>query len=437
MKELTGNHEGLLTSRHSGQTIVVFALVLIVIVGCLGLAVDIGRLYMIQEGLTMKADAASLAGAQDLPSATNAKSGATNCYNSQVTGGSVTTVTPGTAPCDGVNTGNANTTFYSVDGDCVAVTTPFSDAYTQSKGYASTALIKVRAYSSFRYMIASLFGFGTRKVYANGVSLQKSTTGVVVVLNLTAPNALRVGNFTQVNLTGGGVHVDSNKTNSINTNSGSSLTASWIKTAGTTSGTGTLTPTPQTGQPTIPDPFASLAVPSTSGLTVRGAVTVNSGTTTINPGRYTGNITVNGGTLVMNPGTYYMDNTSLTCALGATISGSGVFIYLNNTSSHASISGTMNLTAQTSGTYKDILFFQDRTNTNAMQFFGTSLSGANSGALYAKKGLIDFNVTASGSFTDTQIVADTIDFDGPITMAISGKDIAGTGGGGRQAALIE
>jgi hypothetical protein len=51
--------------------------------------------------------------------------------------------------------------------------------------------------------------------------------------------------------------------------------------------------------------------------------------------------------------------------------------------------------------------------------------------------VIRFNITASGTFTDTQIVADTVDMDGPITMTIAGKDISGVGGGAKAAMMVE
>ena len=339
-------HAGQLTSRHrdGGQTLVIVGLCLVVIVGFFGLVIDIGRIYMLQQQLLGKADASALAGAQGLTSAPTAKGYATTCYNAQVPGGSVAAGTPGASPCDGVNIGKAATSYYAIDGNCVEVTTPYSDAFTTSKGYGASRLIRVRAYASYNYLIGSMFGLHSKMVDASGVALQKNS--VLAVLALAASNesnSIRVGNNTQSTFSGA-IHSNSNKNNSINTNAGSHLTGTAISTVGGTAGTGTYTPTPLTGQAAIADPFVALAVPAVPG-TSYGAVTVNSGTTTINPGRYTGQITVNGGTLIMNPGIYYMDNVDIR-NVGDTINGSGIFICLAGTNAEFIVKSPVNLSPQ-------------------------------------------------------------------------------------------
>jgi len=404
-----------------------------VIVGFFGLVIDFGRLYIAQQQLSAKVDAAALAGAQGLPTVTTAKTYATNCYNAQVPGGSVTEVSPGITPCDGINIGNPDTTHYAIDGDCVAVTTPYSDAFTISKGYPSNKLIKVRAYTSFRYMIASLFGLGAKKLYATSVSLQKGTTPIAVhALSPTAPQALRLNSGANVSVTGS-VQVNSNHANAIVANGNMSATGT-VKVRGGVGGSGTITPTPETGQPPIPDIFASLPAPAVPGVSYPG-FTHSSGSRTMNPGRYYGTVWIMGGTVTMNPGIYYFDNVDFRVT-GGTVNGAGVFLFFAGYYSDIVLSGGVrNLSPPSSGTYNGVLIYKRRTDTGGVVTISGG-TGSHAGAIYSANRPITITAPVL-TIASTQIVGLTITLGGKLT--IQGADIAGGGGGGgsRRARLVE
>src|ERR1700742_2520169 len=55
-----------------GQSLIFVAICLLVMIGFLGLTIDVGRLYITQRHLQTAADAAALAAAQDLPNGTTA-----------------------------------------------------------------------------------------------------------------------------------------------------------------------------------------------------------------------------------------------------------------------------------------------------------------------------------------------------------------------------
>lgn len=174
-----------------------------------------------------------------------------------------------------------------------------------------------------------------------------------------------------------------------------------------------------------PDPFANLPTPSPSGC--QSQVTVGPNTTqTLSPGCYSGmNLK---GTVTLNPGTYYIDGGSFSVGSQAIVAGDGVTIILTSSSaaSNPSLIATLNvnggatlqLTAPTSGTYKGILFYQDR---RALDSGADTLNGNASsklqGALYFPSQELDFSGT-SGMTTDClQLVAYRLTFIGNTSVS--------------------
>ncbi|MBF6600947.1 MAG: VWA domain-containing protein [Dehalococcoidia bacterium] len=63
-------------TRESGQVVVLFALLTFVIIALMGLAADVGRLYVVRAQLSRAVDAAALAGAKELPDVNRADASA-------------------------------------------------------------------------------------------------------------------------------------------------------------------------------------------------------------------------------------------------------------------------------------------------------------------------------------------------------------------------
>ena len=101
------------THDESGQVLVLFAISLVVLLGFVGLVIDVGHAYFVHRTLQADADAAATAGANDLPSAANALATA-QAYGGSVGGKNVRDNIPGVAttatakclsqaPCNPVN----------------------------------------------------------------------------------------------------------------------------------------------------------------------------------------------------------------------------------------------------------------------------------------------------------------------------------------------
>ncbi|MGH7779773.1 MAG: pilus assembly protein TadG-related protein [Candidatus Binataceae bacterium] len=172
------------------------------------------------------------------------------------------------------------------------------------------------------------------------------------------------------------------------------------------------------------------------GYTFCGKVNVTGANTiTLRPGVYVGGISITGAANVtFQPGTYIIAGGGFTVNnSAATISGSGVTFY--NTTGPAgfapfAISGasSSSLSAPTSGTYKGILFFTDR--SIPVGTAGYTNSGASTittdGVWYFPTTTVEFNGASSGSGY-TSIIAYKINMNGAMNTTI-GSNYSTLGG---------
>jgi hypothetical protein len=174
------------------------------------------------------------------------------------------------------------------------------------------------------------------------------------------------------------------------------------------------------------DPLASLPAPSnaTASCDHNGYEVKTNGT--LNQGVYCGGINVDGGvTATFNPGTYIIRGEQFNIGSSATVKGQGVFFYFtgSNANLNQGSSSSMNFTAPTSGTYKGILFFQDRTaNTSANQFGGSSNSVIQ-GAVYFPNGTAEINCNGMvGASADWTVwVVKRLQLDSSATLQVTSK----------------
>ena len=246
---------------------------------------------------------------------------------------------------------------------------------------AGTHSIKVSYSGSSNFLASS--------TTASTITINQS----IIVLDSTASGALTVAGNAAIKLAGG-VYVDSSSSSAISASGNASVTASVIDVHGGVqkSGNATFSPKPITGAAVVPDPLASLASPSTSGVTNYGSESVSGNSSaTIKPGIYS-QISVSGnGSLTMNSGLYIIEGGGFSVSGNGNVKGSGVTIfnagsnYPGTGGSYGGITisgnGSFNLTAPTTGTYAGIVIFQSRDNTKTVTLSGNA-SGM-SGIVYA------------------------------------------------------
>jgi hypothetical protein len=174
-----------------------------------------------------------------------------------------------------------------------------------------------------------------------------------------------------------------------------------------------------TNSPYVPDPYAGVGTPSTSGPCAAGP----SGGA-LSPGHFCGNLTFQN-TVNLAPGVYVVDGGTLKFNANANITGSGVTFFLTNGATLDMNGGAqVNLTAPTSGPYSGLVFYGDRTQPTAVNKINGNSSSQITGAIYFPSQEVDFLGNFSGSNGCTQVVADKIYYTGSATFQ---TNCAGTG----------
>ena len=141
-------------------------------------------------------------------------------------------------------------------------------------------------------------------------------------------------------------------------------------------------------------------------------------TQTLNPGCYTGNnqFKFTGGKTRLKPGTYYLSNVDFDMQ-GGTIVGDGVTIILTGTTpKQLKLNGnaTIQLTAPTTGTFKNMLFMQspNATWSNNSNIINGSSTSKFDGAIYMPKQQVTFSGTSGATTKCAMVVAKRVEFAG-------------------------
>ena len=119
----------------------------------------------------------------------------------------------------------------------------------------------------------------------------------------------------------------------------------------------------------------------------------------------------------LGPGTYIINGGSFSIQGGCTVTATGgVMIYLTNGATVNIANGaTVTLSAESSGAYEGVLFYQDRTMTTpGPSFFAGGANMSLTGTLYFPNALLNIN---NGSNTSTEaLVVGSVNFEGGATF---------------------
>ena len=416
-----------------GQIVVIAALLAPVILGMAGIAIDLGFAMHERAKAANAADAAALAGADVLLNGgeiDQARSAALtyalkNGYDS-------TKTTAYIPPTSGPHQGDS--TYVEVR---IATTNP---TFFMRVLHIDSTAVGVRAVAGY---------LTTPKNYA------------LVVLDKTACSAYNQSS-SSLTINGGGVMINSSCNPSATQSGGSFVGATYLDyyyTGGWQLGNNATTsvpPSPVTAQ--LPDPLAFLPrpIPCTSTTTYTPAgctvlqspdsggtqanpgqthITASNSSLTLHPGVYWGGITISGtggtGNVTFLPGTYIFagggtNSGGFVYSGSATVTGTGVTFFNTDDPSATSASkqpcgpysltgnGVLNFTAPTSGTWKDMLFWQSDTCTETFKYSGGSWTTA--GVIYLPKAQL--SITGGGNLGAMQIVVDTLSYSGSNPLSI-------------------
>lgn len=397
----------------SGQALVVVAFGMVIILGFLGLGLDLGYLRMMKRQVQKAADAAAIAAAVELTYC----GGTSNCSALQKAAqdGLTENGFAGSALYTQCAAAGGNLTVTVNNPPCAIGAT---DPNNGNSHYVEVVVSQVEPLTFTR-----VFGVKNFTVSARAEAGLGGGSNCIYALDPTDSDTLAVDLLATINSQCG--IVDESSSSSALQCIIASITGSQI---GIVGGDSTffcsLNPTPKTGiaMPSPADPLAYLTAPTVGacgtstkspyfGYTGSTTGLLITGTATLNPGVYCGGIEINNGANVtFNPGTYILTSPSsktgtaygLTADIGALATGTGVTFYNTLTSGYDSgpvqfnftsfTSGYgINLTAPTSGTYEGILFFQDPANTSQAQIIGSSsYNTVLQGAYYFPKAKVVF-----------------------------------------------
>lgn len=395
-----------------------------VIFGSLALALDVGWAYFRRETAQAAADAAAIAAVR---AAINFSSGGFTCGSSKVWCGGPSTcpsTPPGTASssfdnaCMMASKNGLSTSAVTVQAN---TTTSVPTVSGPTVAYWATARVSDTATPWFGYFMGTGI---TASVRSSAAAVTGSGSGgCLYVLDPHAAQSFLAGNNAQVKI-GCGVYVnsDANANNAAGAamyvTGSAKITAPAINIVGSYyhDNNGSTSTTPSTGTTAVADPFASLPSPSTSGSCQSGNFTSWQPTQyTPAPGLYCGfslgngmNAQLSGGTYIISGGTFSIQGGSKLTATG------GVMIYLTGGATVNIANGTtVTLSAQTSGPYQGILFYQDRSVASpGTSYFAGGATMNFTGSLYFPHSLLNVDNGTNTTGSTMAIVANKVNFQG-------------------------
>src|SRR2546422_9802671 len=324
-----------------GQVLAMAAFSLIALCALVGLAADTGYFFDYKRQMQTAADAAALAGAEQLRRGGNGN-------------GQIVNAADAAAASNGF-TNNVNGTGIQV------LFPPGSGYYTSDGSYVEAIISQTRP-----TLFMGILGLQSAKVSARAVAGVQDSPNCIYALSQTGAGLATNGSGSSLSAACG-IVVNS----SLNAGSGAVFGTS-VAITGTYSGScSTSDPSGcRTGVPPQPDPLAQVADPQYSGCDFGAPTPVNvsGGVVTLNPGTYCNGISIgSGASVTFQPGVYILNGGGLSGSGNSTIQGTGGTFY--NTAQGKYSYGPVTLTggtlgflsAPTSGPTEGILFFQDRT----------------------------------------------------------------------------
>jgi hypothetical protein len=320
-----------------GQTIILVALSLPILLGFIGIATDVGALFKDKRTLQTAADAAAIAGALNLPP------GSTSITTAAQTAATAAATTNGF-------TNGSNGVVVTVNDPPLWPGSNYGNPSGAANGYVEVTITKPEP-----TIFLALFGYPSVTVLARAVA-SNNGPGACLFAGIGTPTGTPltvVGNMQAAQC---GVVVDSSNSPPLTVTG--SLTAASIGVVGDCS-SGCAGTSPQPTSHIIPygDPLAFLPQTAPGAGSCTNTFNATGGTVVLFPGCYT-TFNETGAAVTLNPGTYVI-NTGVNAAqlTGGTLTGTGVTLYVN--SGNLMVTGTtMNLSAPIGGTFNGILFQQ-------------------------------------------------------------------------------
>jgi len=401
-----------------------FTLVLVPMFGLMGLVSDVGYMYFIKSSAQTAAQAAASAAIISFKSSVSGSGFA--CGDPNVTCASSPTVCAAnvTTPSTPVEKGCAYGMAHGFDSTntWVSYQTGVGGQPPTASGIGYTSYwVTFRAGRRVPQLFSAVLGNTSGMVIARATAALTGASDCIYALNPTIDGAVQV-NGTASLTASCGIYVNSNSATALGTNGGGTLVATEYDVVGGVDTHYNLTPSANTGAAPITDPLSGLVPPRTAPYTCDyfNYNPPNGSAPVLNPGVYCGGLNVQNDTWTLNPGIYVIVGGGVhTQSANSTLNGNGVMIYntFGATTNHGTLSYSpidinanshVTLRAATSGTYADILFFEDHAAPAANDSYGGGSTAVYEGVIYAPKAAVSFYGNSSANTSNTILVGDTI-----------------------------
>lgn len=382
--------------RRRGMVAVQVALCLVPLCGVTAFAIDGGMMLEYRRRVQATTDAAALAAAADL-------------YQNYPTNSGLDT--GGTAAASASSSATANG--FSTNSTLTVNIPPQSGPFVGKAGYAEVILVydMPRGFSS-------ILGSGSLPIQARSVArgMWAPFNNGIILLDPTSSGSLTDSGNGTVTVSGADIVIDSSSASAAKASGNSTVSAPEIVITGTpgdvTTGNAKFVGGIDSGATPTVDPLLYVPAPTISSLpAIRSTklTLTGSSTTTLNPGVYTGGISLSGNaSATLNPGIYYLSGGGLAMSGNASLTGSGVMFYNDPGTSGGTINisgtGAVTLSPPTSGTYKGITIFQNRTATNTVSITGNGSMNL-TGTLYIPHATLNVSGNGSNNIMGSQYIS--------------------------------
>ncbi len=416
-----------LMSDESGSIMTMWALLLPIVGGILGLAVDASMWYLKKRDLQSTADAAAIAGAYE------------------------------TTFANRISKANAEVLRNGYDASSQVVSSVYNPP--QSGSYTSDSdAVEVQLVQTQQLAFSRLFITENPDVAVRAVAIRlPAGEACVLALDGSVQYALQFQGNSTVDMPNCIAASNSNADISAIVSGSSVLNSESLYTVGGYDVRGNAqlntSETPITGGTAIQDPYSSLTMPTAPFGSYYTPAHPNcdynnystSSNAVLSPGVYCNGLTLTShASVTLNSGVYIIDRGSFDIGAQATITSAtgGVTILLTSStgSNYATIKvnggATVNLSAQTSGAYSGILFFQDRNaaasgNGNCGNKVNCLNGGANmnlTGVIYIPNQTLSYiGGSDIGGSTCTQLVGRVVQFNGNSDSYVDNSGCAAAG----------
>jgi Flp pilus assembly protein TadG len=401
-----------------GAFAVLFAILLPVIVGFVGLGVEAALWYLSKRNLMAAADAAAMAAVFE-----------------KVKGSDAATI-------ESVATTEATRNGWKAANGSLAVHNP---PLSPSAYSADSSAVQVALTQNVSLIFAAVF-MDANSITLNAKSTAKSVSGAgggsacMLGLHTTQAKTIEFSGNVNLDMPDCAVASNSNANDSISLTGSASVAVYSAQAVGVISDAHSHLTTSHGKTDyasAVTDPYSSLTVPSIGSTCDQNEYRVKannsaslsaSGTTPYvfcNGLDIKGSLTLGAGTYVINKGTFNLNATG-------SLTGTNVTFILTSTSGsdYAKFdlngSASVNITAPSTGTYAGVLMYGDRNGPYQDNHINGNSSAIYNGALYFPVGHMDFNGNSkSGSSACTQLIAKTIKMNGNAGITNSGCSTLG------------